>query len=78
MLKNEMRMTQQADDAMCRYFSDLVYNKTMHFANAREVNNYYDRVKLNQGRRLRKRIYLPNFDRADLHVFEADDMLVED
>lgn len=77
-LKNEMRMTQQADDAMCRYFSDLVYNKTMHFANAREVNNYYDRVKLNQGRRLRKRIYLPNFDRADLHVFEADDMLVED
>lgn len=50
----------------------------MHFANAREVNNYYDRVKLNQGRRLRKRIYLPNFDRADLHVFEADDMLVED
>ena len=61
---------------MNRYFSILVYNKSENFANAREAKNYFDRVKLNQGRRLRKYIDNPGFEKDELYILHKDDMII--
>ena len=74
---NGLTMTPEADNEMQKYFNTLVFNKGANFANAREANNYFDRVKLNQGRRLRRVVALPGFNRDDLKVLVADDMIVE-
>ena len=72
-----LKLTPDADAEMVKYFNTLVYNKGANFANAREANNFFDRVKLNQGRRLRRVSPLPGFNRDDLFVFVADDMIVD-
>ncbi len=74
--KNGLRLDEYADTEMQRYFMTLVYNKTANFANAREAKNYFDRVKLNQGRRLRKVISLPGFDKDELYLLKKEDMFI--
>ena len=63
---------------MQHYFSTLVYNKGRNFANAREARNYFDRVKLNQGRRLRKLMDLPGFKEEELYVLRQEDMEINE
>lgn len=74
--KNRLHMDERAELEMQRYFSTLVYNKSANFANAREARNYFDRVKLNQGRRLRKVISLPGFEKSELYMLRQEDMII--
>ena len=74
--KNDMQMDENATSEMKRYFDILVYNKGDNFANAREAGNYFNRVKLNQGRRLRKLMELPGFDRNEMYMLRASDMII--
>ena len=74
--KNDMQMDENATSEMKRYFDILVYNKGDNFANAREAGNYFNRVKLNQGRRLRKLMELPGFDRNEMYILRASDMII--
>lgn len=76
--KAGMKMDEGAETEMERYFNILVYNKGRNFANAREARNYFDRVKLNQGRRLRRLIQNPDFDNGELYMLRRDDMMTND
>ena len=75
--QNGLRMDEGADDEMKHYFQVLAYpaNKGANFANAREARNYFDRVKLNQGRRLRTMMDLPGFDKEELYILRREDMV---
>ena len=75
---NGLRMDEGADEEMLHYFQVLAYpaNKGANFANAREARNYFDRVKLNQGRRLRSMMALPGFDKEELYILRRDDMII--
>ncbi|MDE7346442.1 MAG: AAA family ATPase [Muribaculaceae bacterium] len=72
--KNGMRLDEDADAEMRRYFSDLVANKGDGFGNAAEAVNYFNKVKINQGARLRKEMTPDGFRREDLYVLKFDDM----
>ncbi len=50
--KDQLELTPEAETAMRGYFNDRYLNRGKNFANAREVNNYFDRVKRNQSTRL--------------------------
>ncbi len=76
--QHRLQMDEYADEEMQHYFSVLVYNKGQNFANAREARNYFDRVKLNQGRRLRKRMDLPGFKEEELYVLRQEDMKINE
>lgn len=76
--QHRLRMDEYADEEMQHYFSILVYNKGRNFANAREARNYFDRVKLNQGRRLRKLMDLPGFKEEELYVLRQEDMEINE
>lgn len=75
--KNGLRMDEKADIEMQEYFSTLVFNKSENFANAREAKNYFDRVKLNQGRRLRGLVSTPGFDKDELFILTQEDMIIK-
>ena len=75
--KNGLRMDEKADIEMQEYFSTLVFNKSDNFAKAREAKNYFDRVKLNQGRRLRGLVSTPGFDKDELFILTQEDMIIK-
>ena len=75
---NKLKLDDVADKEMLDYFRNLVAEDRPNFANAREARNYFDRVKLNQGRRLRGLMALPNFDQQELYCLRAEDMIVRD
>lgn len=56
------------------YFTDLYNRRERNFANAREVNNYFDRVKKNQSSRLRHEMECPDFDPASYSILLPEDM----
>ena len=61
--KNDhLELTPEAETEMHNYFNNLYANRGKNFANAREVNNYFDRVKKNQSTRLAKIMSNPDFD----------------
>ncbi|MCM1021551.1 MAG: AAA family ATPase [Muribaculum sp.] len=72
-----MRLEPEADRTMQNYFRQLTANKSINFANAREAANYFDRVKLNQGRRLRNEINNPSFNREQLYIIKQQDMIIQ-
>lgn len=74
--KNGMRLDEEADVEMRRYFSVLVANKTDGFGNAAEAINYFNKVKINQGARLRKEMSPDGFRRDDLYILKFDDMQI--
>lgn len=76
--KNNMRLDEDADYEMRRYFKTLVYNKGANFGNAAEAVKYFNRVKINQGARLRKYMKKEGFNRAELFVLKYDDMLIKE
>ena len=76
--KNNLKTDEAADREMEEYFKRLVSEHRPNFANAREARNYFDRVKLNQGRRLRQLMSLSGFDRQELYWLRAEDMIVND
>ncbi|WP_289859144.1 AAA family ATPase [uncultured Muribaculum sp.] len=74
--KENIRLSAEADHAMLDHFIRLTSQKAPNFANAREAANYFDRVKLNQGRRLRQAMQSPGFDREELYIFKQQDMIL--
>ncbi len=75
--KKNLQLTDAAVLAMNNHFARLVAHKTRNFANAREARNYVDKVLLNQGRRLRAEMKLPDFDRARFYILEPADMSID-
>lgn len=73
--KESMQIDPLADKAMAQFFMDKVNNKSKNFANAREARNFYDRVKLNQGRRLSQ--MGRDIDRDELFTFRKEDMIIK-
>ncbi len=76
--KNGMRLDEDAEKEMRRYFKVLVYNKGANFGNAAEAVKYFNRVKINQGARLRKSMQSDGFNRDELFLLKYDDMLIKE
>lgn len=72
--KDKLVLTPEAEKAMHAYFEDLYIRRDRNFANAREVNNYFDRVKKNQSSRLRREMDQPDFDAASYGILLPEDM----
>lgn len=72
--KDKLTLTPEAENAMHVYFTDLYNRRERNFANAREVNNYFDRVKKNQSSRLRHEMERPDFDPASYSILLPEDM----
>ena len=75
--KRNLRVTDAARLAMLNHFARLVSHKSRNFANAREARNFVDKVLLNQGRRLRAEMKLPEFTRDRYYIIEPEDMQVD-
>jgi SpoVK/Ycf46/Vps4 family AAA+-type ATPase len=73
--KEMLTLTFDAEKVMRAYFADLYQRRTQNFANAREVNNYFDRVMKNQSSRLRREMESPNFDPAGYGTLLPEDMM---
>ena len=74
--KNDgMSLDPLADQKMLQFFTDKVNKRSNNFANAREARNYYDRVKLNQGRRLSNSGYADN--KEELFLIRKEDMEIK-
>ncbi len=74
--KDSLSYDEEAEAVMRAYFSRLCQNKGRNFGNAREVNNYFAQVKMNQSARLRKAIERPDFDKMMYCQLVAEDMKV--
>lgn len=74
--KDHLTLDAEAEQAMRSYFDSLCRNKGRNFGNAREVNNYFAKVKINQSARLRKAMELPDFDKMMFCQLLAEDMLI--
>ncbi|GHT52767.1 hypothetical protein AGMMS49982_13860 [Bacteroidia bacterium] len=72
--KDQLELTPEAENLMHAYFDDLYNNRSNNFANAREVNNYFDKVKKNQSTRLRKRMEADDFNAAEFKQLIDEDM----
>jgi hypothetical protein len=71
--KDMLELSPEAETEMRRYFDDLYANRGRNFANAREVNNYFDEVKRNQSSRLSKRLDAADFDPNEYKRLEISD-----
>jgi len=71
--KDHSKLTSEAETAMRNYFNKLYANRGKNFANAREVDNYFDRVKKNQAKRLVKRMKDADFDEDTLKQLIIED-----
>lgn len=71
--KEGMRADEFAEAAMRDYFRTLVFNKGDDFGNAAEAVNYFKKVKINQGARLRA---LGDYDRSELYTLRREDMII--
>lgn len=74
--KDHLTLDAEAEQAMRSYFDTLCRNKGRNFGNAREVNNYFAKVKINQSARLRKAMERPDFDKMMFCQLLAEDMLI--
>lgn len=73
--KAKFIISPEAEAVMKTYFRTLVNNKGANFANAREARNYFDRVKIRQGCRLRRMMETrPDFPSDLYYILEEDDM----
>ncbi len=77
MAKRNLRPTHEARDVMLKYFVRRIICKDASWANAREARNYVDKVILNQGRRLRAEMKLPDFTSDRLYILQPQDMEVD-
>lgn len=71
--KDQLHLTPEAETVMKDYFNNLYENRSRNFANAREVGNYFDRVKRRQSSRLEKRMYEPGFDKNEYKELRVED-----
>lgn len=72
--KEGMKADELALEEMHEYFNMLVFNKSSDFGNAAEAVKYFNKVKINQGARLRR---LGSYDREELYQLRREDMRIE-
>ncbi len=72
--KEGMNADEHALEEMHRYFASLVYNKSANFGNAAEATKYLNKVKINQGARLRR---MQTYDREEIYWLRREDMIIE-
>ena len=70
--KDQLTLTPEAETLMRQYFANLFANRSKNFANVREVNNYFEKVKKRQSARLSPKINTPEF------LIEAKFLVEED
>ena len=76
--KEKFVLTPDAEQAMRQYLKDLFEHRNQNFGNAREVGNYFNKVKKRQSTRIAKMdILAPDFDDALLSQIILDDMSVD-
>ena len=68
----DFRLTEEADSYVKEYFKKLVENKEEHFANAREVRNFFERCIERQANRL---VRTGNMDRNEITTFQKEDLV---
>ena len=68
----DFRLTEEADAYVKEHFRLLEENKDDHFANAREVRNYFERCIERQANRLVKS---ENFDKDEITTFQKEDLI---
>ena len=68
----DFRLMEDADAYVKEYFGILVDNKADHFANAREVRNFFERCVERQANRLVK---TENFDKDEITTFRKEDLI---
>ncbi|MPN54260.1 hypothetical protein SDC9_201930 [bioreactor metagenome] len=73
--KDQLSLTPEADSVMVEYFDNLYANRGRNFANAREVNNYFDNVKRRQSSRLKQRMEEPGFNKEEYKLLLPEDMI---
>lgn len=73
--KDQLELTPEAETAMRNYFNNLYENRGRNFANAREVNNYFDKIKKNQSARLAQIIGASDFDKDALKQLIKEDFI---
>ena len=77
--KEKFMMEPEAEQIMRQYFVDLYNRRDRNFGNAREVGNYFNKVKKRQSTRIAKMdILATDFDDSLLSQLIVDDMLVDD
>lgn len=67
----DFRLTEEADIFARGFFKDMVENKEEHFANAREVRNFFERCIERQANRL---VRAENLDRTEITTFQKEDL----
>ena len=75
--KDQLILSPAAEEMMRNYFDTLYKNRGRDFANAREVNEYFARVKTNQSSRIRKRMDEPDFRPEEYTELIAEDMAAD-
>ena len=73
--KDQLTLTPEAEAAMQQYFTNLYDNRGRNFANAREVNNYFDKAKKRQAARLLPRMSAPDFSPEEYKILTEDDFI---
>ena len=67
----DFRLTEEAEAYVKDHFRQMVENKEEHFANAREVRNFFERCIERQANRLVKS---ENFDKDEITTFQKEDL----
>ena len=71
---DDLILASDAEKVMEEHFQQLCDNKGRNFGNAREVNNYFAKIKTNQSSRLRQRMGEPDFDPNEFKYIILEDM----
>ena len=71
----DYHLTEDADSTVRKHFHNMVENKDEHFANAREVRNFFERCIERQANRL---VMEESFDRAMVTTFTKEDVTEEE
>ena len=74
--KNDFVMTPEAEQRMVEYFQQLYAHRDRHFGNAREVGNYFVKVKQQQSSRLMALLSQGEVDKDTLTRFLPEDMTI--
>lgn len=77
--KEHFTLEPEAEQVMRHYFQDLFAHRDQNFGNAREVGNFFNKVKKRQSTRIaRMDIQAPDFNDALLSQLTVDDMQVSE
>lgn len=74
--KNAFVMTPEAEQKMVEYFQQLYARRDRHFGNAREVGNYFVKVKQQQSSRLMALLSQGEVDKETLTRLMPEDMMI--